>query len=57
MQIGIRDVILPVPFEETFTKAKELGFEVEDLGWRFVSAITIKTIYCSAGKVSKRLNN
>ena len=27
MQIGIRDVILPVPFEETFTEAKELGFD------------------------------
>jgi sugar phosphate isomerase/epimerase len=27
MQIGIRDTMLPVPFEDTFTEAKELGFD------------------------------
>jgi len=27
MQIGIRDVMLPVPFEETFAQAAELGFD------------------------------
>lgn len=27
MQIGIRDVMLPVPFEDTFAKAKDIGFD------------------------------
>ena len=27
MQIGIRDVMLPVPFEDTFAQAAELGFD------------------------------
>ena len=34
MQIGIRDVMLPVSFEDTFAKAKQLGFDGLEFPYR-----------------------